>query len=79
MIEPPRWSADELVAGSEQAKAIFRKERMEEPLEDYLEAFDEWQGVVEELFETTVDLTDMDVSATDIVTDKRLLHVSSGS
>ncbi len=54
MIQPPRWSAAALDKASRQATEIFRKERLEEPLEDYLEAFDEYLGNVEELFETTI-------------------------
>lgn len=74
MIDPPRWSADELAAEGEQAKAVFRKERLEEPLEDYLKAFEQYQGNVEDLFEATVDLTDVDDTATDILTNKKMLH-----
>jgi hypothetical protein len=74
MIDPPRWSVEELASESEQAKAVFRKERLEEPLEDYLEVFEQYQGNVEELFETTVDLTNLDDTAASILTDKRLLH-----
>ena len=51
---------------------LFRKERLEEPLEDYLEAFDEYQGNVEELFETTIDLTELDERAVEFLTNPRL-------
>ncbi len=74
MIDPPRWSAEQLASDSEQAKEVFRQQRLEEPLEDYLEAFEQCQGSVEELFETTVDLTDLDKTATDILTNKKLLE-----
>lgn len=47
---------------------------MEEPLEDYLEAFDEYQGYIEELLETTVDLSQLESSALDVLTDRRLLE-----
>jgi hypothetical protein len=46
---------------------------MEEPLEDYLEAFDEYQGHVEELLETTVDLSCLESTALDVLTDPGLL------
>ncbi len=47
---------------------------MQEPLEDYLEAFDEYQGHVEELLETTVDLAQFSDHAFEIVTNPRLLE-----
>lgn len=56
------------------AAAAFSKERLEEPLEDYLEAFDEYQGYVEEILETTVDLTDLEATALDVLGDPRLLE-----
>ena len=59
MIEPPLWTRDQLEADRVNAIGIFRKERMEEPLEDYLEAFDEYQGYIEELLETTVHLSQL--------------------
>lgn len=74
MIEPPRWMPDELLTQSNVAKDNFRKQRIEEPLEDYLEAFDEYQGDVEDLFETTIDLTNLTRDAIDILTSKKLLH-----
>lgn len=41
---------------------------MEEPLEEYLEAFDRYQGVIEELLERTVDLSDANAQLIQIVT-----------
>lgn len=74
MIEPPVWNDEQLDTERVRASAIFSKERLEEPLEDYLEAFDEYQGYVEEILETTVDLTDLDTSALDVLGDPRLLE-----
>jgi len=45
---------------------------MEEPLEAYLNNFDDYQGVVEDLLETTVDLTDLDSTAVDILVDQKM-------
>jgi hypothetical protein len=56
------------------AISFFRKERLEEPLEDYLEAFDVYQGYVEEFLETTVDLTQLDSQALEVLTDPNLLE-----
>lgn len=74
MIEPPVWNDDQLEADRIKAIAAFSKERLEEPLEDYLEAFDEYQGYVEEVLEATVDLTDLDETALDVLGDPRLLE-----
>lgn len=74
MIDPPVWSAEQLEADRLKASAAFTKERLEEPLEDYLEAFDQYQGYVEELLETTIDLTDLDTPALDVLSDPHLLE-----
>ena len=74
MIEPPVWTNDQLEAARIKAIAAFSKERLEEPLEDYLEAFDEYQGHVEEVLEATVDLTELDTTALDVLGDTRLLE-----
>lgn len=74
MIDPPIWTKDQLDADRIKARSLFSKARMEEPLEDYLEAFDEYQGHIEELLETTVDLAQLDSQAFDVLTDPRLLE-----
>lgn len=74
MIEPPVWTDDQLESARIKAIAAFSKERLEEPLEDYLEAFDEYQGHVEEVLEATVDLTELDTTALDVLGDPRLLE-----
>jgi hypothetical protein len=72
MIPAPSWTPAELERDRLIAIEAFRTERMLEPLEQYLTAFDEFQGVVEELLETTVDLTHLDAAALDVLVDKRL-------
>jgi hypothetical protein len=74
VIDPPVWSRDQLDKDRATASAAFSKERLEEPLEDYLEAFDQYQGYVEDLLETTVDLADLDTSALDVLGDPHLLE-----
>jgi hypothetical protein len=74
VIDPPVWTREQLEVGRFKAIEIFRAERMEEPLEDYLEAFDEYQGHIEELLETTVDLAQLETSALDVLTDAHLLE-----
>jgi hypothetical protein len=75
VIEPPVWTPEQLEIDRLKASAAFTKERLEEPLEDYLEAFDQYQGYVEELLETTIDLTDLDTPALDVLSDPHLLEV----
>lgn len=74
MIDPPVWTKGQLEADRAKASAAFSKERLEEPLEDYLEAFDEYQGYVEEVLETTVDLSALDTIALDVLGDPHLLE-----
>jgi hypothetical protein len=74
LIEPPVWTDDQLEADRIKAIAAFSRERLEEPLEDYLEAFDEYQGHIEVVLETTVDLTELDTTALDVLGDPRLLE-----
>jgi hypothetical protein len=49
VIDPPVWTSEQLEADRLKSSAAFSKERLEEPLEDYLEAFDEYQGHVARL------------------------------
>lgn len=74
MIDAPVWTSEQLETDRIKSAAAFTKERLEEPLEDYLEAFDEYQGYVEEMLETTVDLTALETSGLDVLGDTRLLE-----
>lgn len=73
MIEVPRWTEEQLTNGLVKAQALFRHERMEEPLEAYLEAFEQYQGTVEDLLETSVDLAQLDQRSLDVLTNPDLL------
>lgn len=75
MIAPPRWTQEQLLAGLEQARHLFRTERMEEPLEAYLAAFERYQGSVESLLQLSADLAGLDSVATEVLTDPQLLEV----
>ena len=75
MIEPPFWDQDELETASAEAERHFRQTRYTEPLEDYLEFFDRYRGIVEEVLEQTVDLTKLDDCALELMLDKRRLEV----
>jgi len=74
MTDPPRWTTDQLTQQATAATELFRKARMEEPLEEYLEAFDKYQGFLEDLLETTVDLTQLEGQVTEVVTNPDLLE-----
>ncbi len=69
MIDPPTWSEKELDEQRKIAVANFRDERMREPLEKYLEAFDKRQGDVEDLLEHLIDMTDVDSIDDDTIRD----------
>lgn len=66
---PPRWTLDELAADAGDSRAVFREERTQEPLEQYLEIYDECSVVVENLIESTVDLTELRDTAYDVLMD----------
>lgn len=75
MIAPPIWTKEQLESECLKSSATFSKERLEEPLEDYLEAFDEYQGYIEEILETTLDLSQIESSALDVLTNPHLFEV----
>jgi hypothetical protein len=72
MKAPPVWTPEELERDRRAAIEAFRVERLEEPLEQYLKAFDGYRSVVEDLLRTTVDLRQLDQTALDVLTDQRL-------
>ena len=74
MIAAPRWSRDELQTELQHSKERFRQERMQEPLEAYLDAFERYQGFVENLLETSIDLVQIEATAVDILTQPELLE-----
>lgn len=70
--QPPRWTPEELTRDRQRAIEIFRKQRVEEPLETYGEAFDRRQGQFEVLLEQTVDLTELGQHAIELLTTPHL-------
>jgi XamI restriction endonuclease len=74
MRQPPTWTDQQLEQQRTKAIEIFRRLRMEEPLEQYLLKFDESQGVVEELLEFTIDLSDLRSRMVDVLTQPKLLE-----
>jgi hypothetical protein len=51
MIEPPRWTQEQLSAGIESAKTRFRHERLDEPLEQWKAVFDKYKAQFQALFD----------------------------
>lgn len=70
----PVYSTKVLRGFCDEAIAIFREERLQEPLELYLEHFDVYLGVTEDLLEATVDLMELEARALEILTNKSLLE-----
>lgn len=74
MTPPPVWTGEQLLVDIDLAIGIFRRERMQEPLEAYIEAFDRARGFVEDLLKTSSDLAEIDNNAIDVLTDPHLLE-----
>ena len=75
MNSPPAWTDEELEQASKRSEEHFRESRHTEPLEIYLDLFDEYQGIVEEIMEETVDLTQLEDHALSIMSDPRKREV----
>lgn len=73
-VPSPRWTPDELEDQRQIAIELFREERITEPLEEYLDAFDYARGIVEELLEATVDLSQIKEQAVAVLTNPDLLE-----
>ncbi len=72
-LVPPKWTPDELNADRLAAEENFRVERMQEPLEEYLNNFETAQAVLENLIETTVDLEQLDEHAVALFSNLKML------
>jgi len=64
---PPRWTEEQFAADAQIARANFVQKRMQEPLEQYLDRFEEFRVTVEELIEVTVDLTQLADQAAELL------------
>jgi len=74
MIPPPCWSREQLEAHRRRAIEVFRRERLDEPVEAYAKAFDENRRRVEDLLSATVDLQQiLDGAIKDVLGDKAKL------
>lgn len=70
---PPVWNDEQLAIDRVRAKQLFREERMREPLEEYLDQFEDAQDAFEDLLATSVDLTQLSEKGLEIVREPRLL------
>lgn len=68
MITPLVWSDPQLEVERRRAIDIFRRERLEEPLEAYLQRFEIYQSRIEDLLEHSVDLTRLHAIAPEVLT-----------
>ena len=74
MIDPPVWSDEQLDTNRLKAIVAFSKERLEEPLEHYLKAFDNYRDRVEKILNDTANLMNLDDKALDVLGNPRLLE-----
>ena len=72
---PPVWTRQELDDERKSALEHFRQSRHTEPLDLYLELFDDYRDVVEEVLEQTVDLARLREEAVNLLADKRKFEV----
>ena len=75
-IQPPRWNDERLETDRSRAIEDFRDERLNESLGVYLENFDRYRSAVENLLETTVDLTLLTEQAMNVLLDPELLYAA---
>ena len=75
-IQPPLWDDDRLERDRLWAIQDFREERLNESLGVYLENFEHYRDAVENLMETTVDLTDLAEQAVTVLLDEDMLYAA---
>jgi hypothetical protein len=73
---PAVWSREELQAGIAAATAAFRRERIGEPLEKYLDFYQTAREATETLLEATVDLKNLNEMAAEVLSDPELMHAA---
>ena len=74
MKQPPQWTDEQLNAGIEKAKSLFRDERIREPLAAYTQSFDKYQSAVADLLDMTTGLTQLNAKAIEVLTNPALLE-----
>lgn len=71
-IPAVRWTGEQLQEDRVAAISAFRRQRLEEPIETYGELFDEERAVMEDLLESTVDLSQLSEEALALLSDRDL-------
>jgi hypothetical protein len=74
MTQPPQWSDEQLISGMQKARDLFREERLQEPLEAYTKAFDQYHSAVGELLESSTNLVQLGRTSANIVTSPEMLE-----
>ena len=74
LVDPPRWSALELERERLKAIEFFREERLTEPVERYLRAFDDYAASVDRLMRESQNLQSLRDVAQTVLTDADLLE-----
>ena len=74
--QPSRWTDERLDADRRRAIQDFREERLNESLGVYYENFERYRDAVENLLESTVDLTELADQATNVLLDADLLYAA---
>lgn len=72
-VTPPEWTTDQLDEARRTSIESFRRERVSEPLEQYLSYYQESREAIETILELTVDLQDVRQHAVDILSDSYLV------
>ena len=74
LVDPPRWTDEELEHERRIAISLFREERLTEPVERYIEAFDDYVVGIERLMQESDDLRSLRAVAQAVLTDGDLLE-----
>lgn len=75
MIDPPKWSRDELNHARIQSEQEYRAKRNAESKEMYLGYFDGYRNLVEEVMDQTLDFTQLTTQALSLLADSRKQEV----
>lgn len=73
---PPVWERNRLQRDIGLARDLFRRERVEEPLQQYLAFYDANRRGLEELLGLTADLSELHSLASEVLSDATTLHLA---
>lgn len=74
--QPPVWAEPRLETDRQTAIELFRTERIQEPLDQYLEFYQAARDAAENLLEYTVDLQDILTLAPEVMVDEELVDIA---